>query len=549
MKKFRISAALVGLTVAGWCAIAPGIVGMRYEEKMRSDFATMADKAGGSMLSLQQFDRGWFTSTARVQLKLPIGGQLQVMQLDYKIKQLPLPFIRWSRTDISFTPVDEQGKPGLALPLTVESIRKTDGSNESHLAGHDVILNNATGTFTFSIEGSAHTREGEPVSFDLTVPKLSFQAVSTGSNSLTVRLNNLKLNGKLSNFNAPDKPWASELQQQMGEATVLAGTIPLAQLGPSHMTIKLDDKGGNFDLSYLTHLNTLKMSLPGQPPLELDNIDMDYRYANLSKQALLAWQADTMALASRADLHNNPAAMQQASMALVYKHMGAFLAQSPSFNLQRLSLHMPKGTIQGSFSIGFDGSGVKAADITLPWLAAQGQQRSTLKASLAVERSLLDALAPSSQAKAQAEMMLTQWQTQGLIKNDGKVISSSLLIDRNGVKANGQPLNLPGLMAGMNNRPAPAPEAAPAMPTAAEQQASTAPAPASKATSPATSMPPASTAPAPAAAPAATTAPASSPEAKAGQGHMRLPGPRLDLRFCLRQHGDLAIIRCANRGR
>jgi hypothetical protein len=32
---------------------------------------------------------------------------------------------------------------------------------------------------------------------------------------------------------------------------------------------------------------------------------------------------------------------------------------------------MPKGNIQGSFSIGFDGSGVKAADITLPWLAAQ----------------------------------------------------------------------------------------------------------------------------------------------------------------------------------
>jgi uncharacterized protein YdgA (DUF945 family) len=45
-------------------------------------------------------------------------------------------------------------------------------------------------------------------------------------------------------------------------------------------------------------------------------------------------------------------------------------------------------------------------------------------------------------------MMLTQWQTQGLIKNDGKVISSSLLIDRNGVKANGQPLNLPAFMSG-----------------------------------------------------------------------------------------------------
>jgi hypothetical protein len=209
---------------------------------------------------------------------------------------------------------------------------------------------------------------------------------------------------------------------------------------------------------------------------------------------------------------------------------------------------MPKGNIQGSFSIGFDGSGVKAADITLPWLAAQGQQRSTLKASLAVDRSLLDALAPSTQAKAQAEMMLTQWQTQGLIKNDGKVISSSLLIDRNGVKANGQPLNLPGLMSGMNSQPAPsapAPEAAPA-PTAAAP-ASTEAAPASKATSPAASMPPARTAPAPVAAPA-TVAPASTPVAQEGAGRIHLPGPQVDLRYCLRQHGDLAIIRCANHG-
>ncbi|BBF86989.1 hypothetical protein DLM_3399 [Aquitalea magnusonii] len=554
MKAIKISAALLGLAVVGWCGIAPGIVGMRYEEKMRGDFATMSDKAGGSMLSLQQFDRGWFSSTAKVHLKLPIGGQMQVLQLDYKIKQLPLPFMRWSRTDISFTPLDEQGKPGIPLPLTLQSIRNTNGSNDSHLTGHDVIVNNAAGTFTFSIEGSAHTRKGEPVSFDLTLPKFSFQAASTGSNGLAVRLNDLKLNGKLSTFNTPDVPWTSQLEQQMGEVTVLAGSTPLFQFGPSHMTIKLDDKGGNFDLSYLTHLNTLKMSLPGQQPLELDNIDMDYSYGNLNKRALIAWQADSVALASRADLRNNPAAMQQESMALLTKHMGALLAQSPSFNLQRLSMHMPKGSIQGSFSIGFDGSGVKPADITLPWLATQGQQRSTLQASLAVERTLLDALAPSAQAKAQAEMMLTQWQTQGLIKNDGKVISTKLLFDRTGVKANGQPLNLPGLMSGMNSRPAPsapAPEAAPAMPPAAGQS-STAPAAASKTTSPAASMPPANTAPAPAAAPAAaatTLATATAPETKTGSRHTQLPGPRLDLRYCLRQHSDLAIMRCANHSR
>jgi hypothetical protein len=145
-------------------------------------------------------------------------------------------------------------------------------------------------------------------------------------------------------------------------------------------------------------------------------------------------------------------------------------------------------------------------------------------------------------------MMLTQWQTQGLIKNDGKVISSSLLIDRNGVKANGQPLNLPGLMSGMNSQPAPsapAPEAAPAMHARAAGQHSTAPA--SKATSPAASMPPARTAPAPVAA----LLPRRHRHRTGSQSRPRphaLPGPQVDLRYCLRQHGDLAIIRCANRG-
>jgi hypothetical protein len=119
------------------------------------------------------------------------------------------------------------------------------------------------------------------------------------------------------------------MKQQLGEASLLAGATPLAQVGPSHMDIKLDDKGGNFDISYLTHLDSLKLSPPGLPAQEQDNIDLDFSYNNLNKQALLAWQADTMALANRADLRNNPAAMQQASMALVYKHMGAFLAQSP----------------------------------------------------------------------------------------------------------------------------------------------------------------------------------------------------------------------------
>lgn len=549
MKAIKIGAALLGLTVAGWCGIAPGIVGMRYEEKMRSDFAGLSNSAAGSMLSLQAFERGWFSSTARVEFKLPIGGQVQRLQLDYKIKQLPLPFVRWSRTDITLTPLDDQGKPGVPLPLALYSIRKTDGSNDSHISGHDVIVNTAAGTFTFSIDGTTRSKDGEAVSYDLTLPNFSFQAASSGSNGLVLRMNDLKLNGQLSAFNKPDAPWASQMKQQLGGASLLAGATPLAQLGPGHMDIKLDDKGGNFDISYRTHLDSLKLSPPGLPAREQDNIDLDFSYNNLNKQALIAWQADTVALANRADLRNNPAALQQASMGLVYKHMGAFLAQSPSFNLERLSIHMPQGGIQGSFYIGFDGSGVKAADITQPWLAAQAQQRSTLKASLAVDRSLLDTLSPSPQAKAQADAMLSQWQTQGLIKNDGKVISTSVQVDRNGVKANGQLLNLPAFMSGMNNMPAqPAVPASTAAPVQPEQApAPLAAPPVSTAASPAPAAAPVRTAPVPATPTAAATA--SAPQTGASPRHRNLPGPHVDLRYCLRQPNDYAIMRCANRVR
>jgi hypothetical protein len=152
MKAIKISAALLGLAVAGWCAIAPGIVGMRYEEKCA---VTLPHEQQGGRLHAQPATvRPRLVHLHRqVQLKLPIGGQVQVMQLDYKIKQLPLPFMRWSRTDISFTPLDEQGKPGLPLPLTLESIRKTDGSNDSHLPAMTSSSTMRPAPFTFSIDG------------------------------------------------------------------------------------------------------------------------------------------------------------------------------------------------------------------------------------------------------------------------------------------------------------------------------------------------------------------------------------------------------------
>lgn len=548
MKAIKITAALLGLAVAGWCGIAPGIVGMRYEEKMRSDFAVLANSTAGSMLTLQQFDRGWFSSSARVHVKLPLGRQIQDLQLDYQIKQLPLPFVRWSRTDITVTPLDEQGRPGVPLPLTLYSIRNTDGSNDSYISGHDVIVNNTAGTFTFNIDGKAHTRDGEAVGYELNLPSFSFQAASTGGNGLALRMNDLKLSGKLSAFNTPDTAWASQMRQQMGGASLLVGATPLAQLGPGHMDIKLDDKGSNFDISYRTHLDSLALSLPGLPVREQNNIDLDFSYNNVNKRAVIAWQTDSVALASRADLRSNPAAMQQAFRELIYKNMGAFLAQSPSFNLEGLSVHMPQGGVQGSFSIGFDGSGVKAADITPSWLAAQGRQRSTLKASLAIDRSLLDTLSPSPQAKERTDAMLSQWQTQGLIKNDGQRISTSVQVDRNGVKANGQPLNLPAFMSGMNGMPAQpaAPQATPAPAQPEQAAAPIAPPPAGSAASPAPTMPPVRTAPAPAV--AAAPASASAPLANAGRRHA-LPGPNVDLRYCLRQADDYAIMRCASRAR
>jgi len=561
MKLITGAAATLALAVAGWCAIAPGIVGMRSEDKMRSDFAALGNSSAGSLLSLQQFDRGWFSSSARAQLKLPLGGQLQVFQLDYHINQFPLPFVRWTRTDTTITPLNAQGQPGQPLPLQIDTIRATDGSTSSHFSGQDITLGSPAGALTFSIKGSARSQPGQPVSYDLTLPDISYRAAIPAAGDIRLSLVNLKLNGSLAAFSTPQEPWASQLTQQFDSASLQSNNMPLAQLGPAHLDIAVQDKAGNVDISYRTHLSSLKLMPPGLPPIQQDNIDADFSYNNLNKQTLTAWQTEALALNNRADLRANPAAMQQASMALVYKYMGGFLAQSPNFKLDRLSFHMPQGSFKANFTIAFDGSGVKPGDITLAWLAAQGQRRSSLQASMTLERSLLDGLLPRSggpgqtaQARASADVMLAQWQAQGLIKDDGKFISSSLQIDSSGIKANGQPLNLPAAMAsmsGMNGAPVqPAPAApAPVAPAMATPSATTAPsaaaaiAPAPPAAPAAPQAAPASTnsSPAPAAAVVANKAEPS----KAAPTHHALPGPQRDLRHCLSLPNDRAIMRCA----
>lgn len=563
MKLIKGAAAILALAVAGWCGIAPGIVGMRTEDKMRSDFAALGNSSAGSLLSLQQFDRGWFSSSARAQLKLPLGGQQQVFQLDYHINQFPLPFVRWSRTDTTITPLDAQGQAGQPLPLQVYTIRATDGSSTSHISGQDITLGSPAGTLTFSINGSTRTQLGHPVSYDLTLPGISYRAAASAAGGITLSMTNLKLNGSLAAFSTPDEPWASQLTQQFDSASLQSNSMPLAQLGPAHLDITVQDKAGNVDISYRTHLSSIKLTPSGLspvlPPIQQDNIDVDFSYNNLHKQTLTAWQTEALALNNRADLRANPAAMQQASMALVYKYMGGFLAQSPNFKLDRLSFHMPQGSFKANFAISFDGSGVKPADITLAWLAAQGQRRSTLQAGMTVERSLLDGLLPrnggpgqTAQARASADAMLAQWQAQGLIKDDGKFISSSLQIDSSGIKANGQPLSLPAAMAGMSGAPTQAAPAAPITPVpAATPSPSAAP---TIASAPPLAPPSSQTihtapagasinpAPAEAATPAATsqTAPA-----KPAPAHHALPGPQRDLRYCLRLPSDHAIMRCA----
>lgn len=558
MKLIKVAAAILALAVVGWCGIAPGIVGMRTEDKMRSDFAALANTTTGSVFSLQQFDRGWFSSSARALLKLPLSNQLQTLQFDFHVNQFPLPFVRWSRTDITLTPLDAQGQAGQPLPVQLYTIRATDGSSTHHISGQDVTLSSPTGTLTFSIAGTTRTQPGQPIHYDLTLPGLSYRAGTPSAGGITLSMVNLKLNGSLAAFSTPDDPWDSQLTQQFDSATLLSNSMPLAQLGPAHLDVSVRDKAGNVDISYRTHLSSLKLTPPGLPLIQQDNIDADFSYNNLNKQTLTAWQTEALTLNNRAELRANPAAMQQASMALVYKYMGGFLAQSPNFKLDRLSFHMPQGSFKANFAISFDGSGVKPADITLAWLAAQGQRRSSLQAGMTLERSLLDGLLPRSggpgqtaQARASADVMLAQWQAQGLIKDDGKFISSSLQIDSSGIKANGQPLSLPAAMAGMGGTP-PQPAAVtpgtPAPPVAPAPPATQAITPAAPDAAPAVHTAPANPklSPAPAEATALVTTDQAAP-AKPAPAHHALPGPQRDLRHCLSLPNDRAIMRCAER--
>ncbi len=563
MKAIKAIGAVAALGVAGWCLIAPGVVGFRYEDKMRAEFAKLANGPASQFLTLEQFDRGWFVSTAHARLKLQQACKTQSYELAYKINQFAIPFSRWARTDITITPLTPEGQPaGAPLPLTATTLSGMDGVNRTHLSGHDVPFGDpGSGQLGFSIEGDVSTAENQPVSYDLTLPALNYQFAAGGKNGgVAMRLSNLKISGAIApDSQKADAPWASQLKQQFDGLDVLMGATPMVHAGPGSLDIAVQDQGANVGISYRTHLAALKLTPPNAQPVDLDNIDADFSYTNLSKHALVAWQKDAAALNTCSDLQNNPAALQDASMKMAMQHAGGFLSQSPSFSLDRLAIHMPQGGFNGNFAIAFDGKGVPATAISPQWLAEQGKNRVTIKAALSVDRALLDKLATLSgtpeqaaQARAMSENMLAQWQSKGWIKNDGKQVSSSLVVTAAGVTANGQALSLPAMMPGAMPPAAAVPPTPPAAPVAPPPSANPAPQAAIAPVAPQT--PPAPVKPAVASLPTtppgppapAEAPPIDKPAAKARPAHS-LPGPQVDLRRCLALSSDAAIMRCASR--
>ncbi|SCK09569.1 DUF945 family protein [Vogesella sp. LIG4] len=564
MQAMKGVAATLALAAVAWCGIVPGIVGMRSEDKLRSDFAKLSSSAAGSMLTLEQFDRGWFFSTAKARLQLPLANGLLAAEIDYKINQFAIPFVRWSRTDYSIVPLDAAGRPaGEPLHLDMHTIRGVDGSNTTSLSGHDLTLGGPAGTLNFSIDGQLQAKEGQPVSYDLNMPAFSYQIPLAGrADGVTVRGSNIKLSGSLAAGGfAADQPWASQTSQKLDSIEVLAGGSSLLHIGPGHGDVAVQDQGSNVAAHYRSHLSSLSISPPGRQALLLDNIDVDFSYANISKQELIAWQKESTDLRLRLAGQNDPHALQQAMSEMIRRHIGGFLMQSPSFSLDRLAMHTPQGNLAASLAVSFDGKGTTAASITPQWLQQQGKSRVTLKAGLTLDRSLISALSskaptPEQAAQAQltAEAAITQWKGKGWLKDDGKQLSTSLLVDASGIKANGQPFDPATAWPGTAATPAAALPAGAALPPPGARIGPQG-LPAATALPPAAATPPlvVQAAAAPAYAPAlsgkaatTTTAPPTPPKTRPRPRH-HLPGPAVDLRQCLSLASDRAIMRCANR--
>nr|WP_199067941.1 DUF945 family protein [Chromobacterium sp. ASV5] len=516
------------IAVAGWGLIVPYMVGKQAEDELREQVEQLGQDAGLPFsVRLAKLERGWFFSEARVVYAPAFGKRGVALALDYRINQFAIPFSRWSETRIAPSLIDGAGNPaGLPIQADIVSVKGMDGETVTRASIPAFSWSDSHGLRLSirQLNAALHRRQGQPLRyrFDAAGAQLQF-APAAGGAPLVAQFNQLAGEGVAHPAQQADQPWASRQHGQLASFHIQQGGKTLFQADGLTVDAEVRDQGDSVDIYYQNRLAGSQLS--GPKPLRLSNLKFDFSYLNLNKAAFLALQKQLKTLQQRqaAGKATDPGADLEALL----QAAGGLLRHSPSFHVDDFSFSLPQGSWHSRLSLSFDGKNLPPdAFKSLAALPAL-QSRASGELEARMDRKLLDALNQSQladRARA-ADAALQGLVAQGLLKDNGKELSSTLTFNTKGMQVNGQPF-VPGgkLPAIPGESPAPAPAIAPA-PASADRPAAAAP-----------TAPTAPVAAKPAAAPpsAKPAAAPSAPRKKSG-----------DARHCLQLGSDPAIAACA----
>ena len=446
MKKTPLTIA-VGVTVLlAWSVIVPGIVGHYVEAELSK---TQEDVINASNLpisaKLLSFNRGWYSSTAKVEYQVKMGVASRRMEVDYHVNQFAIPFYRWSRVTWSVSLIDEQGVVrALPVPVSMVTDKQFFGGglvttvtlekfDQSDDAGHRFMSSGGS----LVVSG----KPGETVQYVLSVPFIGMEFQESG-HILSANLNKIQWNGSGSNNTDIAAVWSQ--QSHLGIGSIQAGRNGEENFLVSNvvMDAAMKDKGTTVDMQIQTGAD--KVQFVGAIKYVVNEIKLNFAYLNLSKQVLLDMQS--MARKRNAELvqadQSTPvtrdalsAKMAQDS-AFLFKQFNALLASSPGFEISQLSMKTPDGDISGKLEVRFDGKNGAGSDMNETNMMDYLKEHISGKGSLRVAR---DVVVNSFTADhAEREQKIKMMVEQGYVRDEGKELTLEATYGADGMMLNGR---------------------------------------------------------------------------------------------------------------
>ena len=479
MKTTKLVALAATAVILGWVLVLPGIVGVRTEEKIRNDIDSLQqNKLMPWTVKVERYDRGWFGSSARVSYSVPVAGQLLRFAVDYKVNQFAVPLQRWARTDYTITPLDAAGNASRS-PLAIEawSIKTFWGRTDTTLQADALHWASPDGNALElrKLLASINTEDGHPMQYQLKLGAATLRAaLPAGGSVVQVQLDNLQADGHQAAMASVKDSWQMDGQQKLESMAVLVDNNSVLRLNGLSLDAAMQDKGSLVDMLYHSRAEKGQVG-PINHAFALKDVRMDFSYVNINKQGYADWQSKSSQLyANAGNLHET--AMQQVAVQALLSSASSLLASSPSFRIDQFGFQTDKGGLRGNLELHFDGNGMATGELTAQSILPLLRDRLSGKASMQLERGLLNDMAAQAGGAADtartAQMMdagINSAVQQGWLNDKGQRLSADFSFNRDGALLNGHPLpSMAGLMGGDATAVAPqgvtvAPASAPAV--------------------------------------------------------------------------------------